>query len=293
MRTGIVEFVAVAEAGSFTHAAAQLNTSKSRLSQAVSRLEQDLGVTLLQRTTRRISLTEVGETFLRQCRQGLDLLQLAVDDAQTQQQRVAGPIRINSVGGILGEEWLSPILFRFLEQYPDIIIDLDFSSHRVDLIDGQFDLVVRMGELPDSNLIARELQQLESILCASPDFTARYGQPRHPDELEKFPAALGSITRHRFTRNDEKVDWQSTSRLRCRNGHVMKKAALHGAALVCLPRVYVSRELASGALVHLLPDWQLARSPLSLVYPQHRYRLRRVQLLVEFLTDELRKPIVL
>lgn len=300
MQAGITEFVAVAQAGSFTAAAHALDTSKSRLSQAVSRLEQELGVTLLQRTTRRISLTDVGDAFYQQCRQGLDLLRLAVDDAQTQQQQISGSIRINSVGGILGEQWLSPILLRFMALYPQITIDLDFSSHRVDLISDQFDLVVRMGELPDSSLIARPLQQLESIVCASPDFIARHGMPLHPDGLSQRPAALGSLTRYHFSHSgssdalvpqQDSIEWHASSRLRCRNGHVMKQAALQGTAFTILPRIYLQAALERGTLVQLLPGWVLKPAILSLVYPQHRYRLRRVELLVDFLTEELRKPI--
>ncbi|UTW13000.1 LysR family transcriptional regulator [Marinobacterium rhizophilum] len=294
MQTGIPEFVAVAQHGSFTAAASALDTSKSRLSQAVSRLERDLGVTLLQRTTRRISLTEVGEAFYQQCRQGLELLNLAIDDAQAQQQKVTGNIRINSVGGILAEQWLSPVLFRFMALYPEITIELDLTSHRVDLIAEQFDLVVRMGELPDSSLIARPLQQIESIVCASPDFIARHGVPRHPDDLRDFPAALGSLNRYHFSpavSPTDSIEWHARCSLRCRNGHVMKRAALNGTALTILPRVYLQPEINSGTLVQLLPDWQLKPATLSLVYPQHRYRLHRVALLVDFLTEALRGPI--
>ncbi|MCP8689361.1 LysR family transcriptional regulator [Marinobacterium sedimentorum] len=300
MQAGITEFVAVAQAGSFTAAAQALETSKSRLSQAVSRLEKELGVTLLQRTTRRISLTDVGDAFYRQCRQGLDLLRLAVDDAQTQQQQMTGTIRINSVGGILGEQWLSPILLRFMALYPQIRVDLDFSSHRVDLSSDPFDLVVRMGELPDSSLIARPLQQLESIVCASPDFIARHGMVQHPDALSQLPAALGSLTRYHFSRvrssdapaqQQDSIEWHASSHLRCRNGHVMKQAALQGTTFTILPRIYLQAALERGTLVQLLPDWALKPAILSLVYPQHRYRLRRVELLVDFLTEELRKPI--
>ncbi|MBV1790184.1 LysR family transcriptional regulator [Marinobacterium sp. D7] len=287
---GIPEFLTLIEKGSFTAAAEALGISRSRVSQVIARLESRLGVQLIQRSTRSMHLTEVGEQFHESCRRSFALIDQAIDRAQEEQQRISGTLRINSVGGWFGERILAPQLLEFMQRHPEVNIELDFASAHVDLIADQYDLAVRMGELPDSTLIARPLARYATHVCASPDFIAHHGQPSHPRELGRYPVALGSLNRWRFRhRTDPQQSCEVTLKghLWCPNGHVTRLAALEGEAIVSLPDFYLADDLRDGRLLPLFDDWYRPDSQVSLVYPRARYRIRRVQALVEFLLDQL------
>ena len=147
-------FVVLAEAGSFTKAAEQLLCSRSFISKQLAQLEGDLGVSLLIRTTRSQHLTEQGTAFYQRCKQSLAGIDFAIDRVKESAEALSGEIKINSVGGIIGEELIAPLVNQFMALYPGVSIELDFDSRRVDLIGGEFDFVFRMGALQDSSLIA-------------------------------------------------------------------------------------------------------------------------------------------
>jgi len=288
---GITEFLTLIDKGSFTAAAEALGISRSRVSQVIARLETRLGVQLIQRSTRSMHLTEVGEQFHERCRRGFQLIDQAIDRAQEEQQRISGTIRINSVGGWFGERILSPKLLTFMQLHPEVNIELDFASTHVDLIADQYDLAVRMGELPDSTLIARPLARYATHVCASPGFIARHGLPAHPRELSRYPVALGSLNRWRFqhhTDPQQSCEVTLKGRLWCPNGHVTRLAALQGRAIVSLPDFYLADDLRNGDLLPVFDHWYRPDSRVSLVYPRARYRIRRVQALVEFLLEQTR-----
>ena len=284
-QVGITEFLAVVEAHSFSKAAEQLNISRARISQIISRLEKDLGVQLLYRSTRSLSLSPAGETFYRLARQGVDQLEHAVMSAQNAHSSIGGQIRINSVGGLFGEEILAPILIQFMKENPKIEIELSFSSTREDLIESQFDLVIRMGELTNSNLIGRKLTSYRNYLVASPDYIETMPKLSHPKDLLDHTLLNGSVKRWTFTHNDhtEKYELPIHGKLMCSNGHVVKKATLEGAGLSRQPAYYVEQDLQSRRLIELLPDWQLPNSDVNLLYPKSSNISLRVKALVQYL----------
>jgi len=284
----IASFVAVVKAGSFTVASQSLGTSKSRLSQQVSQLERTLGVQLLHRTTRTLRLTEIGEAFYQQCAQGITLIDAAIIQAQQDQTHLKGKIRLSSVGGAIGEELVAPAVIAFMQQHPDIQVELDFTSTHAKVIEEQYDGAFRMGKLKDSCMIGRHLISLRSYICAAPSLVARIGYPTTPKDLEKMPWIYGSISRSTLTRKGRTTEYVPKNYFQCRNGHVMKRAAMTGLGVARLASIYAKTAIEQGSLIELLPEWQAPSHDLALVYPPYRYKLKRVEALVEFIVEYFR-----
>lgn len=282
--SGIRSFIAVAEHGSFTAAADALGLSKASLSQQVTALEKALGVQLLYRTTRILRLTEIGQGYYAQCRAGVDQLDNAREWATQSTQALSGSIHMNSVGGLIGEEMIAPMLIDFQQTYPQINVSLDFSSQRVDLIESQYDLVMRMGTLPDSSLIARRLHAMTTRYVASPEFLSRQGEIKHPDDLRALPLIYGSVSEWLFIKPDEQVRIQASRGFQIANGRVMCQAAEQGLGVARLADPYVNVALREGRLVEVLPEWRQT-TPLSLICPPARYQLNRVRALADWLIE--------
>lgn len=280
-------FVSVVDAGSFSAAATQIGMTRSRVSQVISNLEKRVAVQLIIRSTRSMHLTEAGQHFYDQCRRGLGLIDNAIAQTEEDQNEISGKIRINSLGGLFGEKILAPYLLKFMTVNPGITIELDFSSDQVDLIADHFDFAIRMGELQDSALIARPLATYESFLCASPNYLQQYGEPEHPKDLSKHNLLTGSPKKWRLYRSKSKpqehTDINVTGALNCPNGHVVRKAVLEGLGIAHLPAYYVAQDVQQGKLQRVLPQWWHGQSKISIVYPQTRFKIRRVQLLVDYL----------
>ncbi|ETI57983.1 LysR family transcriptional regulator [Marinomonas profundimaris] len=284
---GIREFLAVVEAHSFSKAAEQLNISRARMSQIISRLEKDMGVQLLYRSTRSLSLSPAGETFYQLSRQGIDQLEHAVLSAKNAHSSISGQIRVNAVGGLFGEKILAPILIRFMEQHPEIEIELSFSSTREDLIESQYDLVVRMGALPNSNLIGRKLTSYTNYLVASPSYIGSMPKLKSPKDLLDHALINGSVKRWSFTNtiSNEKYELPVQGILKCSNGHVVMLATLSGTGISRQPAYYAQHDIQSGRLVELLPNWTLPPSDVTLLYPQSRNMSLRVKALVDYIVE--------
>ncbi|MDF5457003.1 LysR family transcriptional regulator, partial [Vibrio parahaemolyticus] len=219
----IRSFVLIAQLGNFTKAAEQLGVSRSHVSRQITNLEQQIGVTLLQRTTRTLNLTEAGKVLYKQCETALHNIDQAVMAVVDDVEDLRGDIRINCVGGYLGADVVADIVAQFLIQHPQVSINLDFSSHRVDLIADEFDIAFRMGKLDDSNFIARKLIDVEMGTYASPNYLETYGYPSHPKDLEKHVCLTGSVTRWAFenTNTKQSTEHQIRGQLRCKSGRVM------------------------------------------------------------------------
>ncbi|WP_421866529.1 LysR family transcriptional regulator [Motiliproteus sp.] len=279
---GVRAFLAVAGHGSFTAASEASGVSKASLSQHISALEKNLGVQLLHRTTRSLRLTDVGLGFQRLCQQGVDQLESAQAWAVQANQALQGPIRMNAVGGLIGEELITPLVIEFLQQHPKVNVELDFSSHRVDLLKDPVDLVMRMGDLPDSSLVARRLYRIRTRYVASPGFVAERGEIEHPEQLRELPLICGSVTEWLFVRQQERVTLPIKQSFKVANGRAMLQAAKAGLGVARLADVYVQPGLDDGSLVEVLPDWNHA-TELSLVCPPARYQVQRVKALMDWL----------
>ncbi len=285
----IHSLVAVAKHGGFSPAAEALGCSKAFLSQQIRILENQYQIQLLHRTTRKVRLTSAGETFVTQCKFAFDQLEQAEFALLEEKSTLSGKIRIASLGGIFGEEYVAPSIIKFMALYPGVEVDLDFSSQQVDLLQGAYDIAIRFGKLPDSTLVARELIRYRPTLIASPEYLARYGKPIHPNDLDRHRLITGTVKQWPFRCQDESIIYTPQGRFHCGNGYVMRQAAINGLGIAHLPSLYVDVPIAKGDLVVLMPEWLEPVKPCNILFPPGRYRLRRVQLLVDFLVENIRK----
>ena len=289
----IKAFVVLAQAGSFTKAAAKLLVSRSYISKQLSQLEADLGVTLLNRTTRTQHLTPQGEAFYQRCHNALSGIESAIERAIDSGDTLAGRITINSVGGYIGEEIIAPLVHDFMHQYPAINIELDFTSQRVDLITGKFDFVFRMGALNDSSLIARELTSIDSDTFVSPNYLAKHGLPQSPQDLSTHRCITGSVRHWAFINKatNESLNIPIDGHLVCKNGKIMVSAAVAGNGIIRVPTLYCNKEVAAGLLQPLFTDWRIAAIPFYLVYMQDKHAPQRLNVFKDYVIQNFAKYI--
>lgn len=283
---GISEFVLVAETMSFTQAAKRMDTSVANISRRVAMLEQRLGVRLLVRTTRKVSLTEAGQLYYQHCKQlveGLELAELAVTEMQQVPQgkiRVTAPVTY-------GEQRLAPLLHEFLQQHSQLELDLILTNQKLDLIEQGIDVAVRLGQLADSSHRACKLSNRQLYVCASPRYLATYGTPHSLSELARHQCLVGTHDHWRFKENGNSRSLRVSGRVHCNSGVVLVDAALRGMGLAQLPDYYVSEHLASGELVEVLAGFRDDREGVWALYPQNRQQSPKVRLLVDFLAEAL------
>lgn len=281
---GIRAFLYVAEHGSFTAAAESSGFSKANLSQLVSDLEASLGIQLLHRTTRKLRLTEVGEGYYRRCKEAMSTLDSATEWATQETDKLQGVIRMNSVGGILGEELIAPLVLDFQKQFPEVKINLDFTSVRVDLIEDKYDLVLRMGKMPDSTLITRSLRAVTTRYVASPEFLNTNTPIHEPEDLTALPLIYGSVDHWVMSRDKEERIIYASNGIKLVNGRVMRRAAIEGLGITRLADIYCQSDIENGRLVEVLPEWS-EETPISLVSPPLRYQLKRVKKLKAWIVE--------
>lgn len=274
----------VVEHGSFTAAAESMGVSKSNLSQHVTGLERELGVTLLHRTTRRLRLSEAGKHYHQWCANAIQQLSSAQEWATQSTHELRGTLRMNAVGGLIGEEVIAPLIIQFQQAYPSIDVVLDFSSHQVDLLASEYDVVMRMGALPDSSLIARRLCSIHTRFVATPAFIEQYGTIKHPRDLKGLPLVYGSVREWALTNGNEHYSVFAERGFQIANGRVMTQAMKAGLGVGRLADIYVQRALIAGELIEVLPEWA-EFTPLSLLCPPTRYQLHRVRLLMDWLVE--------
>lgn len=256
----IEAFAAVAEVGGFAAAGRMLGRDASVISRRLSALERRLGVRLLARTTRKVTLTEAGASYLSRVRTILD--ELAAADVEVTETASAprGLLRL-SLPAEFAQRWIAPLLPAFIADYPGLQLELLHSDHFVDLVAEGFDAAVRIGELPDSSLVSRRLATFETVLCASSAYLVRRGAPRQPKDLEQH-ACLG-MPKARFwpdwklRKGREQVIQRITGPIVSDEGEGLLVACLGGAGIMPAPEWLVGQELADGRLVRVLPEWQL------------------------------------
>lgn len=287
-------FTTIVDAGSLTAAADRLEVAKSAVSRRLKDLEARLGVQLLQRTTRTMKLTDAGRELYQRVGPLLD--DLAAAEAATTDVHcdLAGKLRL-SVPTTFGHRHLTPALRDFCSEHPDVELDLAFNDRRVDLVDEGFDLAIRIGELDDSSLIARRLATTTQVVCASPLYLERHGEPTTPTDLLDHRCLVYTLRsdptgwpyRVRPTEEDPSPPWQSVAIrpfLRANSGDFLADAARAGRGVVMEPDFIVHADLRSGSLVRLL-DRGFEWSTLGIwaVYPPTRFVSRRVRAFIDFL----------
>lgn len=284
----------VADEGSFSAAARSTRATPSAVSRQISRLEEDLGTRLLQRTTRQQVLTEAGEIYLRHARQIIE----DVDEARRAVSQISsapsGILRVTAEAD-LAVSLLSPMLPDFLNLYPDLRIQLVTSATLEDLVGRGIDVAIRVGHLEDSSLMARRLSTSRSLVVASPEYLERNGAPVHPDELSKLSCMsfhVGSGQRTwQFRSPEGTLEVPVSGRIQAGNITFLKEAVKSGLGVAMLPTWVVRSELDSGELVPILPDFPLEPSatPISAVYPSGRNLASKVRVFVEYLSNHTSK----
>ena len=287
---GLAIFAKVVELRSFAGAAADLKLSKATVSKAVSRIEARLGARLLNRTSRRLALTDAGRQLAARAAHILAEGEAAEDAALAQATLPRGLVRLAAPMSF-GVLHIAPLLPEFLATYPDVSIDLQLSDAMVDLVGGSFDAAIRIAALPDSSLVARRLCEMHRYLVASPAYVRAHGRPKHPLHLADHRCigySHGSTPESwRFTKGGKSATVRPSGQLRANNGDAMMPALIAGTGVGILPEFIVRDALAAGRLERLLPDWSLPSGGVYWVTPPGGPRPKRVDVLADFLVDKL------
>lgn len=285
---------AIIQAGSFTRAAQKLDMSSAAVGKHVQQLEQKLNMRLFHRTTRTITPTEAALKLHEAISHSQDYLNEVLEELADEQTAPTGRLRIN-VPMSYGEQFLARPMARFAARYPDVIVDVDFDDKRVHLIEEGYDLVVRIGTLEDSGLIARRISDFPMRLCASARFIADRGLPKRPDDLADWPFICYSNATNpsQWTYTDPAGQVQSMGlapALYANSASMMKEACLEGVGMAALPLFSCSAELAAGQLVHLLPDYPISpERGVYVVYPDKTFVPLKVRAFIDLLEDQARQ----
>jgi LysR family transcriptional regulator for bpeEF and oprC len=288
-------FVKVVEQGSFTAAARLLGQPKTTVSRKVQELESRLGARLLHRTTRSLGLTEAGTVYYEHCKRIAFNLEQAESAVSQLQSGPRGWLRFTAPY-VVGTAWISPLLSQFQSQYPEIRVDMHLSNEKMDLISGEFDMALRLGLLPDSNLVARKLGTLRTQVFASPEYIKRYGEPQHPDELQ-FHRTL-AMSKHRLGQNnrfawqlgpeggplhDFTINPQMVSNDTC----PLHPVLVAGEGLMLSSDVMAKPFVESGVLQRVLAGWIGPEYEFNAVFAGGRLVSPKVRAFIDFLVDKL------
>ena len=288
-------FAAIAEEGSLVRAAESLGMPKATVSRRLANLEATLGQQLMVRTTRRQSLTDFGQAFLEQCQRVAEEVAAANDFAKSQEQQPRGRLRV-SMPSDYAQQQLSGAIATFVEQYPEIQLDLDLTSRRVDLIGEHFDLVVRMGELAnDSTLVARKIDEQSFGLYASPIYLALHPAPALPDDLMlhscvRLLSARGTAVPWKLICGKKVWEQVPPGKLTLNSPGVIQQLLLDGAGIGALPNRFAEHDVRSHRLVHVLPEWRFPSVPAWAVMPTRRYLPAKTRVFLSHIQAALNTP---
>ncbi|MEE4676165.1 LysR family transcriptional regulator [Pseudomonas alliivorans] len=283
---GLDEFVAVAECGQFTAAAQRLGVSASHVSRQIVRLEERLQTRLLYRSTRKVALTEAGQTFLHHCQRLQDGREEALRAVGDLTSEPKGLLRMTCAVAY-GERFITPLVTRFMDVYPHLRVDIELSNETLDLVHEGMDLAIRLGRLQDSRMVATRLAPRQMYLCAAPSYIARYGRPHSLSELSRHNCLIGGSDTWLLQQNGREFSQRVQGNWRCNSGQAVLDAALHGVGLCQLPDYYVQKHLKSGALISLLDMHQPPNTAVWALYPQQRHLSPKVRKLVDYLKEGL------
>ncbi|MGA8883155.1 MAG: LysR family transcriptional regulator [Acinetobacter sp.] len=284
-------FVSIVDSGSIVMAAERLQQTASGVSRALQRLEAKLNVTLLERTTRKLKLTQEGQLFLGKARRILNDLAEAEDSLLKSDEDISGLIRIDSATPFILHV-LVPLMHEFMRKYPNIEIELNNHDQVIDLLEHQTDVAIRFGELNDSTLHAKLLCRSRLYITASPEYLAQRGMPGHPQELLAHDLIGFSQTQHlnSWPIQVQGKAFSARSRIKASNGETVRQLALEGAGIACLSRFLVQDDIKAGRLTALLEDQiELHYQKIHAVYYLQEHLPKRVRLFIEFLAEKLQK----
>jgi len=292
--TGMAVFVKVVDASSFAAAARHFGMSPAMVSKHVQTLEERLGVRLLNRTTRRVSATEVGQNYYERCLRiltDLDEAERAAGDLQTAPRgllRVTAPVSF-------GMRHLAPAIADYLIAYPDVAIDLSLDDPYVDLVEERFDLAIRVGQLADSSLMARKLCTVAMVVCASPAYLAAHGAPRTPSDFSDHDCLVYTYSTQQsmwrfFDRSGTEHLVRISGRFLANNGDALRALAVNSVGIIFTPDFIVDEDVRTGRLVPLLQDYTTLETPVHAVFPHGRYLSAKTRTFIDFIASRFAHP---
>jgi len=279
-------FVEVVRRGGFAAAARALGMPRSTVSRWVQDLEKRLGARLLQRTTRSVQLTEIGEGYYQRGRQAVELAGEAHAWVQSRAEAPRGTLRIATFQLFAGT-LLGPVVVAYLEQHPGMSVQVVISERNIDLVDEHIDLAIRIGQLPDSSLVVRKLASMDGWMVASPAYLAEHGLPAHPRELAGHSNMIYGHSRETvtlpFDSGQERLEVALPSRCVANSVELVRQVTLGGLVIGVLPPMLVHEDLSSGRLVRVLPGWNIGSMPMYVAYPSRSHLAQKVRAFVDLL----------
>lgn len=283
-------FVTVVESGGFSPAAKLLGISKSAVSKRVTQLEEQMGVKLLHRTTRKLSLTEAGEHFFQHARIAHQAAKDAQDAVAQLQGEPQGRLRINTPMSF-GRLHIAPLIPEFLKRYPKISIEMVMDDKVADLIGEGFDIAIRGGDLPDSSLIARKLAPLRNVLCASPEYIEKHGRPVELSQLADHNCLIFTYSKDikewLFIKDGQTQSVEVTGNYNVNNSEALREALLQGVGIGRLPTFVAGPDIKSGKLVSLFEEYQMPDKTIYAVFPERQYLPSKVRAFIDFAVEYL------
>lgn len=278
----------VVESGGFSAAARDMGRSKALISKYVGELEDELGVRLLNRTTRQISMTPVGEAYYREAGELLQRFDDLKDSVQQDHQEVRGLLRVSAPRAFT-EAVLGDMFVAFMEAYPQVELNLSMDDRFVDIVEEGFDVTVRITVLDDSSLIARKIRDVRLVTCASPKFLEQYGEPKIPADLSKMPCIVDTNYRGKenwlFQVNGAPTNVAVSGPMHINSPVMAVRGALAGLGVARLPMLYALDELEAGELVPVLTDYEVTGPAMYAVYPHRRHLSAKVRAFVDHLVN--------
>lgn len=284
-------FLVVVEEGSFTAAASRLAVTKSYASKLVARLEDRIGVRLLQRTTRQLTLTEAGRAYFERCSEAMQVVNEAEAAAAELQTSPQGRLRI-SLPTAFAVDYMAAPLAEFKARYPQLTVEAILADRKIDLLAEGFDLALRIGEMADSSLIIRQLAGVDRTVCASPEYLRRRGPINEPEELSRHDCLLYAYhavpTTWRLKGPEREAVVEVAGSLVANHAAMLVEAACQGLGLVFCPVFLTAASLRAGRLVRVLPEWRFPLT-VSAVFPNARHVPAKVRIFVDFLVAHFRR----
>src|SRR6185369_12266001 len=284
----MLAFTAVVEAGSFVRASDALAMSKAAVSRQIADLETRLGVRLLHRTTRKLSLTQEGEVFHARCRELLGGLEEAEAEVTARSGHAVGTLKVSAPVSF-GLLHLASLWAGFMAANPDVALDLTLSDRIVDLVEEGFDVAVRIARLPSSSLVSRQLSSTRMVLCATPQYLKEHGTPREPAELTRHQVLaytlLSTGESWEFDGPQGHVSVKVAPRMHTNSGDTCRSVALGHQGLILQPTFMIAEDLRSGQLVEVLPEYRSVEIGIYAMYPTRKHVLPKVRLLIDYLAE--------
>jgi DNA-binding transcriptional LysR family regulator len=289
-------FVRIVETGSFSAVAREMGTTQPTVSKQLTALEKRLGARLLQRSTRKLSLTESGQTYYERCKRIVDEVREAEGTLGKLQTSLSGSLHI-SASIAFGEIFLTPLVLQFQQRYPELSVELSTNDRFIDLVEEGVDVAVRIGRLSDSSLVARRIGSTRRIAVATPGYLLEHGTPRHPLDLTNHNCLLYSYlstgNEWQFHGPEGEIRVRVSGSFKSNNGHALAEAVRAGVGIAMGPDWLMHARLATGEIQEILADYAPEALHINAVYPSNRLLSAKVRAFIDFLQEEFRKIPVL